>query len=833
MKCYNCKNVIPDDAMFCPVCGAQREITSSLLNAAIAGDQGALADLYNRTNDAVYHTIRFMVKDEDAVLDIMQDSYIKAFDSLGQLQEAGRFEPWIKRIAHNKAIDHLRKTKTIAFSSMVPEDSDEVLEIEDDRIENLPDVVIDRQETTRLINEILDSLPADQRAVISMFYYDQLSVKEIASELDVPEATVKSRLQYGRRKIETQVRDLEKKGTKLYSLAPIPFFMLLLREASAIGAPSNLLSGILAGGAGQAGVAGTVGAKTAGAVAQGVVKTAAAQGVKTAILSKIIAGIAIVTVIGGGTTAAVIHHNQKVQKEQAAANTASAETRQEEEEQYQETSESAPTQQPMDDPKKEDSPEEPKAPEEPEDPKSASEEPAPCLHQILERYATYLEMDPQEYLRLGMTDEMDNINFDMLNEYFRSGQTVYAGWVDINQDASKELIVALGDDAYKQAWAAYATDGNRAYSLSPIGPLEYRVNLYVLHDGRLMVHESGSAASGRDTICEIAEDRNGVFILERYEYDETKYGDMGHYGEGGSLTDEEFNDQYWNHAVEAAQLPDIEFFVLKEGQEPVQQPETAETEETVQPTEGPWLESYQEILDGYQQCVSEGVNGTSPYLAYERFRHVFEKVDAYTLETQYALRDVNFDGQLELVMAVYMDYDNGSHYWDPFEIYAFDGTKAVPLFQGNLMTDDDHALTIWAGGGLAFNSLQDGQTFYGLPAGTTELKLLDDYLMQFDVKVDQDLDYHSIQTPITAVWDDMQAKSFSPEIVAYIKAQLGIPADLETEDHIDFNNTSYWDVSEKWLVSCEFYHDGKLIAGALVDQDTGELVRNIMMYSGE
>ena len=91
------------------------------------------------------------------------------------------------------------------------------------------------------MREILDALPEEQRVAVTMFYYEQMSVKEIAETLGVTENTVKSRLNYGRKKVEKEVRALEKKGTKLYGLAPLPFLMLLFhsQEASAAGAAAT------------------------------------------------------------------------------------------------------------------------------------------------------------------------------------------------------------------------------------------------------------------------------------------------------------------------------------------------------------------------------------------------------------------------------------------------------------------------------------------------------------------------------------------------------------------------------------------------------------------
>ena len=164
--------------------------------------------------------------------------------------------------------------------------------------ENWPEKVLDREETARLIREILDGLPEDQRVVIEMFYYEKLSVKQIALALGLSESAVKSRLFYGRRKIETKVLALEKKGTRLYGLAPIPFLLWLLRcqEDGNVLPNRDLLRQILAkttagadAAAARTAAAGTTGAKTAGsgaavkaglgAVKLGVIALAAAAGV--------------------------------------------------------------------------------------------------------------------------------------------------------------------------------------------------------------------------------------------------------------------------------------------------------------------------------------------------------------------------------------------------------------------------------------------------------------------------------------------------------------------------------------------------------------------------
>ena len=88
-------------------------------------------------------------------------------------------------------------------------------------------------------------------------------------------------------------------------------------------------------------------------------------------------------------------------------------------------------------------------------------------------------------------------------------------------------------------------------------------------------------------------------------------------------------------------------------------------------------------------------------------------------------------------------------------------------------------------------------------------------------------------SPVPASFEDTGTGDSTGDMIDYIKSQLGIPADLETQDVVDFNHPYYWEGGDMWLVNCEFYHNGKLVAAAMVDQQTGELARNIMVYTEE
>ncbi len=225
MKCFQCGQSLPGDTRYCSRCGAYQGFSPELLEKARNGEESALTELYQRTYNSVYYTVKALISSEDTALDIVQDTYVKAFRSLHQLKEPEKFRAWMKVIARNKAVDYLRKTKPAVFSDL--SSREDMVEFEDQRPEHLPEMVIDRQETQRLIREILDSLTPEQRLAVGLYYYENLSVKEIAATLGVGENTVKSRLAYGRKKIETRVRELEKQGTRLYGLSPIPFLLLL------------------------------------------------------------------------------------------------------------------------------------------------------------------------------------------------------------------------------------------------------------------------------------------------------------------------------------------------------------------------------------------------------------------------------------------------------------------------------------------------------------------------------------------------------------------------------------------------------------------------------
>lgn len=210
---------------------------------ALKGDEQAMERLYNATYPKLRAVTISILKNEDDAEDIIQDSYIKAFSNLHQLEDAGKFEAWLCRIASNKCKDYLKKHKPVLFSSMETED-DEPFEwsIEDESSEYNPEDVVITEDTRKQIMELVNSLPDEQRICLVYYAVEEMKISEIADMLEVSESTVKSRLKYAKDKMRIKIEELEKKGIKLRSVsgfALIPFLhYMFATEAKAASAMS-------------------------------------------------------------------------------------------------------------------------------------------------------------------------------------------------------------------------------------------------------------------------------------------------------------------------------------------------------------------------------------------------------------------------------------------------------------------------------------------------------------------------------------------------------------------------------------------------------------------
>jgi RNA polymerase sigma-70 factor (ECF subfamily) len=166
-----------------------------LLKKYIQGDENSLAVLIERHQTKIYGFIYSKVGDRDLSDDIFQDTFVKVVKSLkiNGYQEEGKFVSWVTRIAHNLIIDHYRRSKknTMINSSNNLFEKDYFI----DHGANAEEQIIDLQISNDL-TKMIDQLPDDQKEVIKMRMYDDLSFKEIAEITNVSINTALGRMRY-------------------------------------------------------------------------------------------------------------------------------------------------------------------------------------------------------------------------------------------------------------------------------------------------------------------------------------------------------------------------------------------------------------------------------------------------------------------------------------------------------------------------------------------------------------------------------------------------------------------------------------------------------------
>jgi RNA polymerase sigma-70 factor (ECF subfamily) len=160
------------------------------------GNAEALEVIINRHKERIYTSIFLLVKDKYLAEDIFQDVFIRVIDTIrnGRYTDEGKFLPWALRIAHNLCVDHFRKVKrTPMIRTSDDRDIFEVLNFTEDSAERK---YIQRQSHDR-VRHLLDLLPPDQREVIVLRHYADMSFKEIASLTNCSINTALGRMRYG------------------------------------------------------------------------------------------------------------------------------------------------------------------------------------------------------------------------------------------------------------------------------------------------------------------------------------------------------------------------------------------------------------------------------------------------------------------------------------------------------------------------------------------------------------------------------------------------------------------------------------------------------------
>ncbi len=311
---------------------------SEAVSYAMNGDNDGYNYLYEKTwKNKYYVALKYMKNDEDAA-DVLQDAYMKAFQNLSMLNDPAKFEGWLGMIVANTAKNKLRAKNPVLFSEMDQDNGEgDIVEFQDllieERADFNPEERYSKVETAELVNELLGSLPEDQKICMIMFYLEGQSLEEIATALECSKNTVASRLNYGRKKIKAKGEELEKRGYKLYGVSPIVLLVLLLRAerhtslygaaaattaaagttaavstAEGTAAAGSAVSGTAVGSTVSGAAGSTVGDLTAGELIDGIAAGQAGSviGGATAGGAATTAGTVVGATVAGGTVAGMV-----------------------------------------------------------------------------------------------------------------------------------------------------------------------------------------------------------------------------------------------------------------------------------------------------------------------------------------------------------------------------------------------------------------------------------------------------------------------------------------------------------------------------------------------
>ena len=269
--------------------------------------------LYVETYKGASYTAGRYISDINDQEDILQDSYKKAFEHLDSLKDPEKKQSWINVIVANTAMDFLKKNKPFVFSELTSEEEgDEPFEVIDESIDFQVEPNLDRKETARIVNEVLDQLDRKYSVVLYQRHGLQLKISEIAAMNRCSENTVKTRLSRAAKQLRAKEDEFRKRGIEI-SVIPLAVLLKLAftpeTTYAATAASSAVFAAACKSATGEASLGGSGAAASvsgaAGSTSTGAAGGAAAKAAGTSIAAKFAAVgagtlITVAAVAGGG-----------------------------------------------------------------------------------------------------------------------------------------------------------------------------------------------------------------------------------------------------------------------------------------------------------------------------------------------------------------------------------------------------------------------------------------------------------------------------------------------------------------------------------------------------
>jgi len=269
------------------------------------GKEEGFNKVYSETYNHVYFRAKSYMKDEEDTLDLVQIVYVEAYRNIVSLQEPEALYGWLDGITYRQGMKQYRKKRDV----LLTEEGEGVFEtLETEDISSMPELTADQKETSRIIRELIEELPVLQKIAMIAYYFDNMSVSQIAEIQECSEGTVKSRLNYGRKYLKDRIEEKEKKeGYRIhvFTLPTLYFAIKMMSEdttmtvyaAQGVYNASCAATGLTAGTIGAQSISG--GATMSGAqatVAEGV--HASTIGASTQVAGGVAAEVGKVAAIG-------------------------------------------------------------------------------------------------------------------------------------------------------------------------------------------------------------------------------------------------------------------------------------------------------------------------------------------------------------------------------------------------------------------------------------------------------------------------------------------------------------------------------------------------------
>lgn len=172
-----------------------------IINKVLKGNTNAFSELIDTYKDLVFSLAIKMIKNREAAEEISQDTFIKAYKNLSKFKGGSKFSTWLYTITYHTCLDALKKNKNHSNSFEINEITLNNIQSTDNALQTL-----ERKERAKIMDTCLLQLPEDERSILWLFYYEELTLKEIMEVTSLTEANIKVKLHRGRKKLLTVVK---------------------------------------------------------------------------------------------------------------------------------------------------------------------------------------------------------------------------------------------------------------------------------------------------------------------------------------------------------------------------------------------------------------------------------------------------------------------------------------------------------------------------------------------------------------------------------------------------------------------------------------------------